>query len=151
MAKRKAGARDFRDIRRMVKAAGGRRAFNAWVDRALSQPPPRRGGRKKGAVTYNDALMFQHLATVCEVLRREKGMTQFAAIKWWVKSILQEAERLRKPGEPPFLYFGTYGPEADGGIDADSIARRLDAKLKQGKIPRAEIPAASRPTLKPLV
>lgn len=113
-------AEERANIRRLLRRAGGHADLLQWIEQALAEPTPRRGGRKRGADTYKiDARLLPALEHFCRIAAEHKGLTETAALRWLT---------------------GAIGADLMG---ADPVSR-LRRKMKAGKFPKWKAPPGSR-------
>ena len=108
--KRPPTAADFKTLRRLQAAAGGRRELDRWIDAALAEGRPSRG-RKHNQL---DELMLLGLAHMCR-MAEQKGISRHAMIEMFVASLRN----------PKFGYL-----PAHIGASERAVAARLYKKLK---------------------
>jgi hypothetical protein len=76
--------RDRRLLRRLMRDPD----FDRIVAELRKQPGPRRGGRKKGALSHKyDKYLLPMLEHFCRVAKREKGLSRTEAIRWVVGGV----------------------------------------------------------------
>jgi hypothetical protein len=123
--------RDRRLLRRLMRDPD----FDRIVAELRKQPGPRRGGRKKGAVSHEyDKYLLPGLEHFCRVAKREKGLSRTAAIRWFVDSI--DGPGMLADGRSRLL-----------GKSERAAVARLFEKMTAGDFRPLIIPPGYHPTL----
>ncbi len=119
------GKRDDTDLIRLWKKAGGEKALLKRLG-AAQKNKPRRGGRRKGAVSYPiDAVLVPYLRELSEQMERLYGIPPYRTIKHFASLPERARKKLAEHGvnvKPDIPRFGA---------STDAAAHRWAREIKK--------------------